>query len=409
MWERSEREELALRYRMMGTRTHAIAAVVGGLLLAATPAAAIELGDWVPGLKFSPFITERVDYETNVFQARTNTEDDFSSRTVPGFTLSWEGGPLKTSTGLRFEILRFLELTRQDNEHVLAFGDIRVELPKLRAGVRDDFTHTSDPPGAEIVERLESTINVFTTDAEYKFTSRLSAGVSYAWTHVNFERRVDTLDRNEHLGTVSVFWRFLREADLRLSYSRGATVFNEGDGERDISRNVYAIGVRGDLTPKLSSTLRYGYEEREREGTSTAQRAGNTFIIGGDLVFKPTDKLRLSLLADRSFQESTFAESGFFVATTGTLLAEYRITPKITTNARFTASENDYPSKERVAAERFFKARNDTLLGWGGGLEYEIAKWLLVGGEYSHSRRDSNFETFDYRNDKFSAKITLQF
>src|SRR5581483_6703368 len=44
----------------------AIAATL--LCLASAPAAALDLGEWVPGLKLSPFLSERVDYETNVFQ-----------------------------------------------------------------------------------------------------------------------------------------------------------------------------------------------------------------------------------------------------------------------------------------------------------------------------------------------------
>lgn len=382
--------------------------VLGGLLFAATPAGAIDLGEWVPGLKVIPFISERVEYQTNVFQQRNST-DDVSSRTVPGFTMNYEAGPLKLGAGARVEILRFMDLENQDNEHLLMFGEVRFDTTKFRAGLRDDFTHTSDPPGTELVGRIESNVNVLATDAEYKFTSRLSAGVNYSWTHVNFARLFDTLDRNEHLGGVSLFWRFFRDADLRFSYQRGATLFVEGDGELDYNRNIFLIGLRGDLTPKLSSSLRFGYEDRERTGTSTNQRGGQTYVAGGDLVYRPTDKLRLSLLVDRGFQEATFGGSGYYVASTGTVLAEYRLTPKLATNARFSATENDYPSKERAAGERFFKARNDTILGWGGGVDYELAKWLQLGGEYSHTRRDSNFKTFDYKDDKFTAKITLQF
>ena len=37
------------------------------LALSWTPALAFDLGQWIPGLKVSPFLSERVEYESNIF------------------------------------------------------------------------------------------------------------------------------------------------------------------------------------------------------------------------------------------------------------------------------------------------------------------------------------------------------
>lgn len=363
-------------------------------------------------MKVIPSLSENVQYETNVFRQRSRAESDIITRTAPGLSASMEtgGGVLRASTGVRFEILRFLELGREDNEHTIAFGDIKLQFTKLSIGLRDDFTRTSDPPGGEFSGRINSTTNVGGAEAEYKLTQRFSTSVKYAWTHINFDKRFDALDRDEQLGEVSVFWKFLPDADLRLGYGRAETTYKFpgiAGASKDFARNIYHVGVRGDITSKLSSTLRIGYEQRDREGND--QREGATTIIGGDVIFTATDKTRLTLVADRSFQESIFATARYYVATSGTLIVEHRFTPKISTNVRFTATDNDYPSKDNIFGDPRRKARSDTILGWGGGVDYEIAKWLLVGGEYSHSRRNSNFEQFNYKDDLFSAKISLQF
>ena len=55
------------------------------LVLFWSPALALDLGEWIPGLKLSPFLSERVDYETNIFQTSSHSKDDIIFRTIPGF------------------------------------------------------------------------------------------------------------------------------------------------------------------------------------------------------------------------------------------------------------------------------------------------------------------------------------
>ena len=50
-----------------------------------SPATAFDLGQWIPGLKVSPFLSERVEYETNVFQTPSHSKDDIIFKTIPGF------------------------------------------------------------------------------------------------------------------------------------------------------------------------------------------------------------------------------------------------------------------------------------------------------------------------------------
>src|SRR5689334_7596370 len=43
--------------------------------LTCAPALAFDLGQWVPGLKVSPFLSERVEYDSNVFQTPSHSKD----------------------------------------------------------------------------------------------------------------------------------------------------------------------------------------------------------------------------------------------------------------------------------------------------------------------------------------------
>jgi hypothetical protein len=379
--------------------------LLASLVLIASPASAVELNEWVPGLRVTLFVTERLEYETNVFQTR-EAQDDLISRTVPGFLLDYGRGPITFSAGYRAEILRFLDLTSQDDEHHIAVGQFRLELPRLEIDVRDDLTITSDPPTSELTGRIDSTTNVLKPEAKYKLTERLFVGLGHTWTHVNFERSVAELNREEHLTSGKVGWKIRPRADLTLEYGYGTKEFDVA--ERDVTRHVVGVGLTGELSPKFSSAFTFGYEVRQADGRDAEDTSG--LVFGGSLTYRPTERTSLTLYATRSFEESTFTTRGlFFESTTGTLTVQQQFTRKLSANLRATLAENDYPTKTSGGLDDRSRFRNDIFFGWGGGVEYEIQKWLVVGAEYSHSRRNSNFSEFDYKDDKFTGKVTLQF
>lgn len=399
-WKSQSAGEHGVTYR--GKNRWGVVLVV--LFLSVSPASALDLGEWVAGLKLSPFISERIEYETNIFQVPSGAQDDVIFKTVPGFLIDYTVGPNALSLGYRAEILRFATLEGQDAVHHIGVGQIRLELPRTLVNLRDDFTKTSDPPGTELTGRIKSTTNTLAPEAEYKLTDRFSAGLNYAWTHVDFERTVNQLDRDEHLIGGSVFWKFLPKTDLRLSYNYGQKNFDSAT-ERDVTRHVATVGLRGDLTARLSSTFRAGFESRDAERSTQKDFTG--YVVGGDWTYKPTDRTTLSLITNRSVEESTFGNTAFFVSTTGTLLAEHTFVPKVSANARLTGGVNEYPTKETLGERTKF--RKDTLSGWGAGVDYDIQPWLRVGAEYSHTRRISNFNEFNFADDKITGRITLQF
>jgi hypothetical protein len=53
--------------------------------------------------------------------------------------------------------------------------------------------------------------------------------------------------------------------------------------------------------------------------------------------------------------------------------------------------------------------RRDWFLSAGAQVEYTIQPWLRVGLEYLFTRRDSNFNTFDFVENQVSGRVTLQF
>jgi hypothetical protein len=377
------------------------------LVVAGAPrASALDLGQWLPGLKLSPFFSERVEYETNVFQVPSHAEDDVVFKTIPGFVADYTFGPHSASLGYRAEILNWIKLPDQDTVHHIGVAQLRLDFPRLLVNLRDDFTRTSDPPNSELTGRLLSDTNVLAPEAEYRLTTRFAVGANYAWTHVSFDDPdvAADLDRDEHLLGASVFWKVLPRADLRLNYDFGIKRF-KFDDNRDVTRHLLLLAVRGELTAKLSSTFRIGVEHRDPDASFQPSYTG--LIMGGDWIYTPTDRTTITLVTDRSVQESTFFDVPFYVSTSGAVSVQHRFFNKLLASLRATVGRNEYPNKQTINGET--KWRDDFFYAYGAGLDYEIQPWLTIGGEYAHTARRSNFNPFDFSDDRFTAKVILQF
>jgi hypothetical protein len=376
------------------------------LPLAWTPAMAFDLGQWVPGLKVSPFLSERVDYESNVFQVPSHSKDDLIFKTIPGFLADYTFGTHSLSAGYRAEILKYLDLTNQDTVHHVAVGQLRLDFPRTLLTLRDDFTRTSDPPGTELTGRILSNTNVLKPEGEYRITPSFSTGLNYSWTRVRFDdRAIGTLiDRDEHLVGASVFWKFVPKGDLFLNYSYGWSSFVDSS-DRDFTSHNVSIGLRGDITSKLSSSFRVGYTRGEPVHGNQASFTG--LALGGDYVYKPTERLTLTLSTQRARQESTFGTTAFYVTNSGVLSAQYQVLPKVTLSARVGGGLNDYSRKETADGRTDF--RHDSFILAGAQAEYEIQPWLRMGLEYLRTSRDSNFPSFRFVDDRITARVTVQF
>jgi hypothetical protein len=391
----------------------AVVALLGLSVLAPAPAAAVDLNAlWpdlgLPGFKITPFVSERVEYESNIFQTERGPKDDGISKTIPGFVLALPLGRHKIDLGFRAEILRYFNLTNQDTEHYFVLGNLLLNFPGgLKVNLKEDFARTSDPPGTELTGRIGSTTNVLAPSIEYGFAQRYAVGFEYVWTDVNFDHNsgVQTLDRDEHTFGLTGYYKIQPKTDLLLNVGYGFKDFDSAS-QRDVQRYFVTTGVRGELTSRITSTFRVGYEIRDPDHGNVGSYKG--FIAGGDLVWRPTDRTRISLITERSVQESIFQTNQIYIGNQVTLSAEHFLTRKLLLSGRLFGATNDYFEKARKT-NGIFGWRYDIIGGASVGVEYTIQRWLAVSADYTYTRRESNFDTFDFKDDIVGAKVTLSF
>src|SRR3989442_4342415 len=157
-----------------------------------------------------------------------------------------------------------MDMDKQDATHVFLLGKLALNFPGgLSLAVKEDFAHTTDPPGTELTGRIKSTTNVLAPSVEYALPRRFALGADYNWTHVNFDlAAANGLDRAELTWGLTAFWKVAPKTDLLANGSYGFKEFDH-QSQRDVDRYIGVVGVRGEITTPLISTFRVGVGDRQ--------------------------------------------------------------------------------------------------------------------------------------------------
>jgi hypothetical protein len=374
--------------------------------LTPSPSAAFNLDEWVPGLRVSPFFSERVEYETNVFQAPSHSQGDVIIKTMPGILADYTFGPHALSAGYRTEILNYSTLTNQNTTNHIFATQLHLEFARTTITLKDDFTRTSDPPGTELTGPVKSTTNVLTPGAEYRLSPTFSVGLKTSWLHQSFDDSSigNLINRDEYAADASVSWKIQPKTDLSLAYSYGWTTFTEAS-DRNYTQNSLTLGLRGSITAKLSSTFSLGYTHQNAD--HSGQVAFSSWTSGGGWTYQATERTTLSLATLRTSQASTDGSNPYYVTSSAILSASHQLLPKLTVGGKLGIGLNNYPTKDTINGKTDW--REDTFSLAGAQIGYNIQPWLHVGLEYLRTRRDSNFSSFNFVDEHISGRVTVQF
>ena len=165
------------------------------------------------------------------------------------------------------------------------------------------------------------------------------------------------------------------------------------------------LGVQGDITERLSSTTKIGYERTHFE--QGVQPDLETFVKSSETRFQMLERLGFRLLLNRSVQASTFGGNSQFVSTDAVLSADYAFRPRIVFLPRITLGRDEFPRK--AENEGTFEHRTDFRYGFGLGVTYQIQRWLHVDANYDYTRRNSDFDQFDYADNRISVSVGVSF
>lgn len=215
----------------------------------------------------------------------------------------------------------------------------------------------------------------------YPVISRYSISGGLDFSRQNFS--------DDNLGLVDID-SYAVSADLLYAYTSERDLFAGIRVRHDETSGLlrgddYAtyIGLTGKILPKLTGTVRLGYQQRQDDGHSYGSWASST-----ELTWMPSKKL--SFAGTISKDISTTATDGSTDTLTGSLQANYALTAKISTFASLYAGHSRF-------FDRLLQAnRRDDFLGGSTGLHYSLNEHFKATLSYGMHQNWSTLEYADY-------------
>jgi hypothetical protein len=313
--------------------------------------------------------------------------------------------------GYRADILRYMENDEFDTVHHSMLADARVNFAAgLGLRLADRFVFTDEFAGfpvPELTERVDRTENTLDVGGDWTVRERYTFDLNYRWFLVDYEDDFNDLDRQDHTVAGTFFYRVqpktsvLGEVDYILTrYDQSASAeLRDSDGWR------FKAGLKGDLTAKTTALIKIGWEWKDYEGQNVESWDG--LIAEGEIIWKYREPSEFRLFGGRANVDSTFEGSVYYVTSYAGAEVRHFIRERLILRIRGLGGVNEYPDEITVGTKT--GERSDTFLEAGASLRYQIRTWLAVEAGYQFLLLDSNFNEFDYRDNRVKASVILTY
>lgn len=378
-----------------------------------------------------PFISITEYYTDNVFNTNDAEESDFVTIISPGIWISiphiYEkllkietsnispGGytlsrykpeyfrRYQTYIFYNADIEKFSEFTDEDTVNHRFEGFFQYNLKGgLSFEVVDQYLDSHDVRGTGISQELDTfKTNLFHGIGVYDISERFRLRFDYSLFSVNYdEKRNDFRDRNDNSIYGYVFYKFQPKTALFIEYEYLDIDYKKDETSNSIEQHYFA-GIQWDATAKSKGSIKAGYGVKE---FSLDNKEDSDFILEIQIDYKFTPKTSLLLRASRRTTETNIATTNFILS--NTFEAEYiqKVTGKITADIKLVYENENYNGVLTFGGET--KEREDNYFSGMFSIQYDFREWLKTTIGFIHTKRDSNFYSFDYKTNSIFFRIT---
>jgi hypothetical protein len=349
-------------------------------------------------------------YTDNVFRTNANRRSDFATTLAPGIQAELPfGGSHAFVADYLTNIQTFHQNPSNNVQDQTASGRFNFNFPGgLRLDLQGEHKLGHDPRGSAL-DTQSFEVNKWTANS---FIGQLS----YEGANAGLTLNVDST-RWTYLNNNQSFFR------NRLSNYAGVTLQGNVTGSTSIIMNVAAnqelydetksfnsttyrasTGLRWNITDLTFGELLGGYQHLKYNNAESGQspfslqfpRSSDTFgsfFFMGNMSWKPTPFMTLTLQGYRSFQQSVVFNTLFFTSTGANLSAVHTLTDSTALTLNLGLEHDDFETPGATAAN---PNRVDTIKSAAFGIRYRAVKWVGAGLQYIFEDRNSNVDRFNY-------------
>ncbi len=269
--------------------------------------------------------------------------------------------------------------------------------------ISDNFQKTADPPNSELTGLEKRIRNVSEVVVGYVM-DKISCDLGYQNIRDDYNT-LNNLDKYGHVITATVYYAVSPKTSVLGEYSFGETIYDNSSTNSDSLYHEYRLGVKGDIAPKLTGTAKAGYRTTDYKDAGKANFTGFTVFL--NLAYNIQQRTVINVSAERSTEDSTYSTNSYFEYNKIGLKIDHELLDRLFLMSDAYFQFNKYP--EQTTEGSVTDKREDTLWSEAVGLRYEIKDWVSLETKYEYKQRDSEFSTFDYKDNRFTTKVNLTF
>lgn len=377
------------------------------------------------GDRIKPFFAIREVYDSNIFRVKDKEQlrgligddklSDFVTILTGGMNLNYQISRQEVDILLRKDFLRCSHYISQDSEQDEVNGSISLRvLERISAKLRGSYTKVPEArENYRTQQKNERTTKGSGLSIGYNLPSGFSIQAGFRQEKEDFsllEFRFRERTNRYYSGTLSyspspeskfytVYQRNALDYDL-LQPIGGALVNNDSTGD------VIKVGVDRKFSPKTSLSFYAGYLWRKHEEFKARDFHG---VIGkAQVYYGITEKLTLSIIAERELYEEIFLDQIYSVNESLGLGSIYKPTAKIEVFVYGSTSKKSYKGDANIIAIAF-PERKDRLNEFKTGIAWSPIRRLSMDLLYRYTARNSNFDIYDYKAHEIESGMSYKF
>lgn len=360
--------------------------------LALSANAAIDLGN---GVKVVPNVIASVEANDNLFLASTNETDETIWRLSPGIVFAMGEGALNSAQFSYNEEFQFYS-DNSDFDTSLSLVDFtsRYDDGKMKINV-DAWFHeanqaTRDTP--TIAHLIKRQLVHGSISDEVKFTQKSAAKIGLSYDDTDYSP-TSYADWQRLEIPVQYFYEVQPKLDASIGLRYRKNDVSSSLINTDSDELFYNVGLRGELTPKLTGEVQVGYLQ------FSPQNGGDedSFGLAANLIYAISPKTNLSFDANAQYGYSAgglaYQDNGIGLSLDTAISAAFALKGRVFWNTydySLTAQQDDY---------------------YGGQVSgtYTFNEHAELTASYSYTNNDSNIAIQSFEQNLFSLSATLRY
>lgn len=361
-------------------------------------------------IKVDPYISGKATYTTNVFATSGAREDDYIITYTPGVTLKLPFRRHLLYIDYNIVDKNYEDFSDEDTTSQNGYGMLDLKVgSKLNVILSDTYTKGHEPRGASAtgsIEKFKS--NTMEARIRHALVDTSSVEFAYSGTELSYETAVnDFRERDEDTLSFGLYFKVLPKTSLFVEYARKDVNYEVVEPILgvflDSRTDFMQMGVKWDATGKSTGILKVGYAWKDYDDDLLGEY--NTWVGSLEGIHNIDKDTSLTLRASRSLNETSLSGTRFTTITGAYGELRHKFFKRYSLAAKGSKAEVKFSDPLLVPTE----LRIDNMSTVGADFVYKMQKDVTLTLDYEYSKRNSNEDVNDYRQNLYSVTASFKF